>query len=713
MRLCAREGTLFHLRGVRWRAGDSSDILATPCCRMLPTHFLVSAPAWLYPRLVSFTKVRTSGMQKPRLTFASVIAILLSTCGMCKSGDIALFRFDGGFLNDGPRGYVFLDTGKMPNRTTTDDGLEPFTRVTRYIYESGPFGGGVDDSTTDDTLPRYMHNLAFSRVVVTTFTSTLDPPLFEPYSGIDIYIENEPSRGELGGRTPFITLVQPPELTIATGVTSAQPLANFIDDFNFWQSVYGEAGFDGQRPFQIVNPVVERVELTEISGLSFTVEPDGHWMNATFTPSINMFDGSQFRVRPSHLAISLDLDSFNFINQVKSVPNSPQNRWVIYSGRFGGNGPLPLPIVDPPIDGSHTFRTISQNADGYARVDPLLEADTLPFYWGVNGPPDQDGQLVFDDAPAWVEEFWTSDREFVQFDTRLVGVKGNVAVELDSDFITGQGATFENFRFYWKTNSRFASPAGGVGPWAFYSTLDPSQVPPITGGGIFDVRFDLLPPFSKEIIDGPDRDDDGEIDRVVGVTSRETSEYTFKITFHESELPPALIQDVIPREWELVGCEPEHAGDLVTWWSTGRRKHRGYRETLIQWLPTNNDSCLTCTVRLRHHNHRQYEPHESGCLLLNGGAEAFDTAGEDALLDKDGQALVTESLSVVALTDHNRDGVIDYSGNGDEDGDTLTDWFEACVLGTDPCDRDTDHDRVPDAEDPDPLDRHVPGRARR
>ena len=69
--------------------------------------------------------------------------------------------------------------------------------------------------------------------------------------------------------------------------------------------------------------------------------------------------------------------------------------------------------------------------------------------------------------------------------------------------------------------------------------------------------------------------------------------------------------------------------------------------------------------------------------------------------------LISNAICVGVVKDKNGDDTINYNGTGDEDGDTLSDWFECCVLGTDPCDDDTDGDKVDDNVDADPLDKNV------
>jgi hypothetical protein len=56
----------------------------------------------------------------------------------------------------------------------------------------------------------------------------------------------------------------------------------------------------------------------------------------------------------------------------------------------------------------------------------------------------------------------------------------------------------------------------------------------------------------------------------------------------------------------------------------------------------------------------------------------------------------SNNLCLAAVEDVNGDGSINFNGTGDEDGDGLTDLFESCDLGTDPCLADTDGDGIDD-----------------
>jgi syndecan 4 len=51
----------------------------------------------------------------------------------------------------------------------------------------------------------------------------------------------------------------------------------------------------------------------------------------------------------------------------------------------------------------------------------------------------------------------------------------------------------------------------------------------------------------------------------------------------------------------------------------------------------------------------------------------------------------SNSLCLVAVKDLDGGGIV-YDGTGDEDGDGVPDFEEACELGTDPCRVDTDRD---------------------
>ena len=69
-------------------------------------------------------------------------------------------------------------------------------------------------------------------------------------------------------------------------------------------------------------------------------------------------------------------------------------------------------------------------------------------------------------------------------------------------------------------------------------------------------------------------------------------------------------------------------------------------------------------------------PYECGTFYLNEGAQSW--VGR-SLLEQ------TDPLCLAAVKDLNGGG-LDYTGAGDEDGDGVDDYTEACVNFTDPCD---------------------------
>lgn len=127
---------------------------------------------------------------------------------------------------------------------------------------------------------------------------------------------------------------------------------------------------------------------------------------------------------------------------------------------------------------------------------------------------------------------------------------------------------------------------------------------------------------------------------------------------------------------------------------------------MVMNTTTETVASLNCTVRLRPHSRIAFEPHQCGRLELNWGAEAVDPATQQPLLDADGQPLTSGRLFLVALRDHNGDGIIDFTGAGDEDNDGISDLAEA-KMGSDPCNVDSDGDGIGDQVDSDPVDATV------
>lgn len=117
---------------------------------------------------------------------------------------------------------------------------------------------------------------------------------------------------------------------------------------------------------------------------------------------------------------------------------------------------------------------------------------------------------------------------------------------------------------------------------------------------------------------------------------------------------------------------------------------------------------LNVQTQARCHDNRRNQrcrPTSCGALYLNEGAIAFEKdENGDLVLDVEGEPVVvagpSNMICLAAVDDVNDDGEFTWDGSGDEDGDNLTDYEEACgEVRTDPCLYDTDGDGVQDDVD--------------
>jgi len=225
------------------------------------------------------------------------------------------------------------------------------------------------------------------------------------------------------------------------------------------------------------------------------------------------------------------------------------------------------------------------------------------------------------------------------------------------------------------------------------------------------------PYFRKFLIGGPDRNNDGEIDLIIEANAREPSTYTFRIEVNQPDLPPMLVIDHVISDWTIVSCLPDNPADLVFVFPAGSARDPSHillrevflkeKASVIQWFPAGNVGGLTCTITTsRRGRSDRFAPGKCRALPVNLGAVALNAALDDEI----GNALLTNKLFVGAMKDKSHDGVIDWSGNGDEDGDGLTDGEEIFELGTDPCKRNKPDDSggddptPPMSEDPSDFD---------
>jgi hypothetical protein len=213
--------------------------------------------------------------------------------------------------------------------------------------------------------------------------------------------------------------------------------------------------------------------------------------------------------------------------------------------------------------------------------------------------------------------------------------------------------------------------------------------------------------FSKEIISGPDLGDpgDGEIDLAVEVGLEDPSIYDFKINYNQPDLPPVQIEDTVPAEWSVALLDDTLNCEVPAQANKGKKDDKSATKIVCQ--PETTEGMVTVWATARCHGNRnnsQCRPTSCGALYLNDGAAAYelDPNTGEPMLDIEGNRLPplveSNNLCLVAVSDLNGGG-IDYTGDGDEDGDGLLDHNEACGIGTDPCLEDTDGDGVSDFDE--------------
>jgi hypothetical protein len=107
-----------------------------------------------------------------------------------------------------------------------------------------------------------------------------------------------------------------------------------------------------------------------------------------------------------------------------------------------------------------------------------------------------------------------------------------------------------------------------------------------------------------------------------------------------------------------------------------------------------SSATVSVGVQSRRSASGKYLPNACGAFYLNHGVKAID-------LDNPGEPFArSNKLCIAAVKDLNGLGLV-LDGTGDEDGDSLTDYEEACLnpVKTNPCKDDSDGDGVLDGAD--------------
>ena len=190
---------------------------------------------------------------------------------------------------------------------------------------------------------------------------------------------------------------------------------------------------------------------------------------ATFTPNPN--NGGMSLECAAYI---LGVKSFNWV-QTWNPPAYWSVALILANNYFVTTGPVTPPCLDPCPSTDYLYVVKSTTA-------------LLPEVFPCNPPSDGSGYYYnlsevtqyikqFKDTPAFPEEFFKQG-DFVLFTTRLVGVKADGNPKYFG-YHTG---------FSWHCNSGFDG-SGGVGGYVSLKEENPTNVPPLISGDIFDFNY--------------------------------------------------------------------------------------------------------------------------------------------------------------------------------------------------------------------------------
>jgi len=194
-------------------------------------------------------------------------------------------------------------------------------------------------------------------------------------------------------------------------------------------------------------------------------------------------------------------------------------------------------------------------------------------------------------------------------------------------------------------------------------------------GSFVEFTFAAIPQnlFQKDIVFGNDWDFNGIPDKVVEAGINSGASYGFSISYFNPAGPNVMIKDVVPREWDAFFL----GGTPCSVIRADERRNLFSDNYITCYAGTNSWSLFLAFARCGDTpGDPMCHPYECGAFYLNEGARAW--VGR-ALID------MTEPLCLAAVKDLNGFGLV-YDGTGDEDGDGVDDYTEACVNFTDPCD---------------------------
>ncbi|MBX7074107.1 MAG: hypothetical protein K1X71_13260 [Pirellulales bacterium] len=204
---------------------------------------------------------------------------------------------------------------------------------------------------------------------------------------------------------------------------------------------------------------------------------------AEFMPHVHVA-GHNVPMRLADVAALFGVDHFNWRQTIVDPP-LPLG-WKVEVEHFDlSRDPASQPRIDPIVRPEFSAdRYVVTNSQG--RTEPIdfpegFAPDDLPFYYNDDDVVRQGNVLGFVDAPGYGADF-NVDRLYREFTTELVGV-------------TADGEIRETgVKFMWKSNVVYGPLDGQV--VLYDGVFDPSNLPPVVGGEIFDVQVFVPEPAS-------------------------------------------------------------------------------------------------------------------------------------------------------------------------------------------------------------------------
>jgi len=390
--------------------------------------------------------------------------------------------------------------------------------------------------------------------------------------------------------------------------------------------------------------------------------------------------------------------------------------------------------------------------DGDYRVDASASVGTSHFHIGDGTDTGSDGTLVCDVGDGDMERNHNINSAngqsqgivIVRVDTgpftlAAMDLDGQVAISADSGSFVLFGA-----------GEATATIGGTINFGAQFSnvssvTLADAGLAGGNAGANAGPDFSIANCWDNIVLRDPG---DGEIDLVIEIGQGQTTPYDFTITYIPEDDTDVIVLDTVPAEWDVIAIDGESPGgnedndslscgesaedvgeenvDISRGGKVGKRCRSA---THLAWVPdteSGGDIKVDVTTLVspgKGHKKKTgadiYKPTSCGALSLNDGAIAYLwdplagesgelvlDGGEPIVLLQGGEEAVTEGLCLAAVKDVNEDGIIVRDGTGDEDGDGIGDYAEACTFMTDPCvvTSDVDGDLIPDVADNCPVD---------